>query len=337
MKEAIEELKNHVNALSFIYCKKEFNNFLYLHKQNIVNVIPHVKTKLKELFQLSYYSSLQIIGDSAAFSDKAHQFLLEKLAELQTFQGLFFYGFTGEGANGIVADLIEKEIILAEKVVANIVANESLKVIEEFECRYCKKIKNFFIVDDGHGGCQFGDDINLSDSLAEQLIFLEGGVISFGQILNTLMRHEHPQITLYTGLRHKDNTNLERSLFSASELFLTLKQAIQGNHLENSDQFEKILNDYLKLHRLNPFNNHENELKQIQIYFDQFKQLDEVSQNQIINKIKAIKAINYLEEFSFEKTSQSNFVKKGLTQFFIKPGTVDSQSEVIQCECLNIH
>lgn len=339
LKEAIEELKNHVNALSFIYCKKEFNNFIYLHKQHIINVIPNVKTKLKELFQLSYYSGIQIIGDSAAFSDKAHQFLLEKLAELQTFKGLIFYGFTGEGANGIVADLIEKEIILAEKVVANIVANESLKVIEDFECRYCKKIKNFFIVDDGHGGCQFGDDINLSDSLAEQLICLEGGVISFGQILNTLMLHEQPQITLYTGLRNKDNTDLERRLFSASELFLTLKQAIQDNHLENSDQFEKILNDYLEQHRLNPFNNHENELKQkqIQIYFDQFKQLDEVTQNQIIDKIKAIKAINCIEELSFEKASQSNFVKKGLTQFFITHGTVDSQSEVIQCECLNIH
>ncbi len=135
-------------------------------------MIPELKTKLKELFQLPNYSGIQIIGDSVAFSDKAHQFLLEKLAELKTFQGLIFYGFTGEGANGAVADLIEKEIVLAEKVMANIVANESLKVIEEFECRYNKKIKNFFIMDDGKGGCQFGDDINLSDFLAAQLICL---------------------------------------------------------------------------------------------------------------------------------------------------------------------
>ena len=339
LKEVIEELKKHVHSTSFIHCEKEFNNFIYLNKQNIVNVIPHVKTKLKELFQLPYYSGIQIIGDSAAFSDKAHQFLLVKLSELQTFQGLIFYGFTGEGANGIVADLIEKEIVLAEKVMANIVANESLKVIEEFECRYCKKIKNFFIVDDGNGGCQFGDDINLSDSLAAQLICLEGGVISFGQILNTLMLHEHPQITIYTGLRNKDNTDLERRLFSAGELFLVLKQAIQNNCLENSDQFEKILKDYLKQHRLNPFNNHENELKQkqIQIYFDQFKQLGEVIQGQIIDKIKTIKAINCAQESSFEKASQSNFVQKGLTQFFLTHGAVDSQSEVIQCKCLNIH
>lgn len=339
LKEIIEELKNHVNASSFILCKKELSNFLYLHKQNIVSVIPYLKTELKELFQLPHYSGIQIIGDSAAFSNKAHQFLLEKLAELKFFQGLILYGFTGEGANGIVADLIEKEIILAEKVLANIIANESLKVIEEFNCRYCKKIKNFFIVDDGNGGCQFGDDINLSDSLAAQLICLEGGVISFGQILNTLMLHEHPQITIYTGLRNKDNADLERRLFSASELFLTLKQAIQDNRLENSDQFEKILNDYLKQHRLNPYNNHENELKQkqIQVYFDQFKKLSKVIQDQIIDKISAIQAINYSEEFSSKKTNQYNLVPNSLTPFFLIHKTVDSQSDVIQCKGLNIH
>lgn len=77
--------------------------------------------------------------------------MLEKISELKTYQGLIFYGFTGEGANGIVADLIEKKIVLAEKVMANIVANESLKVIEEFKCRYSEKVQNFLIVDDGKG------------------------------------------------------------------------------------------------------------------------------------------------------------------------------------------
>ena len=339
LKDVIEELKTQVNDFNFIHCKKEFNHFLYFHKQNIVKVIPELKTKLKELFQLSCYSGIQIIGDSAVFSDEAHQFLLEKLAKLKTFKGLIFYGFTGEGANGIVTDLIEKEIVLTEKVIANIVANESLKVIEKFQCRYSEKIQNFFIVDDGKGGCQFGDDINLSDSLASQLICLEGGVISFGQILNTLMLHEQPQITMYTGLRNKDNANLERSLFSASELFLTLKQAIHDNSLKNYDQFEKILNDYLKMHRLNPLNNHQNEFKQkqIQVYFDQFKQLTEETQGKIINKIKAIKVINYLEECSSKKANQGNLLQASLTQLFITPKEFGSRSEFIPCESLKVH
>ncbi len=230
--------------------------------------------------------------------------MLKKLTELKTFKGLIFYGFTGEGANGIVADLVKNEIILAEKVMANIVANESLTVIEAYQCPYSKTIKNFLIVDDGMGGCHFGDDINLSDSLAEQLICLEGGVISFGQILNTLIRHDKPQITMYTGLRNKDNADLERSLFSASELFFTLKQAIQANRLENSDQLEEVLYDYLKQHRLDPKNNANNELNkqtQVQTYFEQFKLLDKVTQGQIINKINDIQTIHYSGEFSPEK------------------------------------
>lgn len=339
LKDVIEEFKNQKYDSSFIHCKKEYYNYFYLHKKNIVKVIPDLKTELKKLFQLNDFSGIQIIGDSAAFSVKAHQFLLDQFAELKKFEGLIFYGFTGEGANGIVADLIKKETTLAKKVMANIVANASLEVIEKYDCPHSKEIENFFIVDDDNGDCQFGDDINLSDALAAQLICLEGGVISFGQILNTLMLHKNPQITLYIGLRNEDNTGLERRLFSASELFLALKQAIQANCLENSEQFERILNHYLQQHRFTSRNNNEEELKkqkQIQAYFDQFKQLDEVTQDQIINKIKKIQIINYREKIFPENASQCNFVKDS-TPFFLTYENVGSQSEDIQCKGLKIH
>lgn len=152
------------------------------------------------------------------------------------------------------------------------------------------------------------------------------------------MLHEQPQITLYTGLRNKNNTDLERSLFSASELFLTLKQALQDNCLKNCEQFEKILNDYLKQHRLNSFNNHENEFKQkqIQVYFGQFKQLDEVTQGQIINKINAIKGVNYLEECSYKKARQGKLLKKSF-HFFITYEEFDRQPEFIQCNSSKTH
>lgn len=311
LKEVIEELKNQVTDSSFIHCRKEFYNYLYLLKNNIVDVIPSLRDTLKELFQLQTYSGKQIIGDSAAFSEEANKFLLNNLAELKKFEGVIFYGFTGEGANGVVAELIEKKILSTEKIIANIVANESLAVIEKYQCRYSEKIQNFLIVDDGNGGCQFGDDINLSDPLAEKLICLEGGVISFGQVLNTLIHHEEPHIIIYTGLRKKDITGLERTLFSASELFLTLQQAKQNNRLDNSDQFESILTDYLKYHRLNPHNNDDNELKQKQIhaYFEKFKQLEKTTQQHIMDKIKSIQSINYSPDlFHEKKLNNCNFL-----------------------------
>ncbi len=226
---------------------------------------------------------------------------------------------------------------------ANIVANESLAVIEKYQCPHSEKIQNFLIVDDGNGGCQFGDDINLSDPLAEELICLEGGVISFGQILNTLIHHEEPHITIYTGLRKKDNSGLERTLFSASELFLTLQQAKQNNRLDNSDQFESILTDYLKYHRLNPHNNEDNELKQKQIhaYFEKFKQLAKTTQQHLMDKIKLIQPINYSQDYFQEKKLNNCDIL--ITQPFCVQTTyffqtniqkVSIQSDVIPCQSL---
>jgi hypothetical protein len=348
LKEVIEELKNQVTDPSFTHCRKKFYNYFYLLKNNIVDVIPSLRDTLKELFQLQTYSGKQIIGDSAAFSEEANKFLLNKLAELKKFEGVIFYGFTGEGANGVIAELIEEKILSAEKIIANIVANESLAVIEKYQCRYSEKVQNFLIVDDGHGGCQFGDDINLSDPLAEELICLEGGVISFGQVLNTLIYHEKPHIVIYTGLRNKDNTGLERPLFSASELFLTLQQAKQNNRLENSDQFEKIIINYLKDHRLNPHNKDNNELKQkqIQAYFEKFKQLKKTTQQHIIDKIESIQSIDYLqykrENFLIlDNTITSERLKKNqasTTQFFLSNiQEVNIQSDVIPCKSLKNH
>lgn len=343
LKKVIEELKNQTTDPSFIHSRKQFYNYLYLLKNNIVDVIPSLKDALKDLFQLQTYSGKKIIGDSAAFSEEANKFLLNNLAELKKFEGVVFYGFTGEGANGVVAELIEKEILSPNKIIANIVANESLAVIEKYQCPHSEKIQNFLIVDDGNGGCQFGDDINLSDPLAEELVCLEGGVISFGQILNTLIHHEEPHITIYTGLRKKDNSGLERTLFSASELFLTLQQAKQNNRLDNSDQFESILTDYLKYHRLNPHNNEDNELKQKQIYayFEKIKQLEKTTQKYIIDKIKSIQSINY-SQLQEKKLNDCDFL---ITQPFCVQATyfqtniqeISIQSDVITCQSLKNH
>src|ERR1043165_10009984 len=103
LKEVIEELKNQVTDPSFTHCRKKFYNYFYLLKNNIVDVIPSLRDTLKELFQLQTYSGKQIIGDSAAFSEEANKFLLNKLAELKKFErGIFFFFFFGGREGGVV-------------------------------------------------------------------------------------------------------------------------------------------------------------------------------------------------------------------------------------------
>ncbi len=74
LKYVIEKFQNEIKDLHFTHYEKNGYNFLYLLKEHIINEIPKLKTKLKELFQLTHYSGLQIIGDSAAFSDTAINF-----------------------------------------------------------------------------------------------------------------------------------------------------------------------------------------------------------------------------------------------------------------------
>lgn len=288
IEEKIKALEmKETNNSAFKGLLDEKTHYLYLPKNQISEPLhPSIKQTLKNQFFLEKYAGIQIIGDSAAFESSATEFLQNELAHrLKNFDGLIFYGFTGEGANGILSDLLSKQLLSPAQVIANMVANESLEVIKKYNCKYSAHVQNFLIVGDGNGGCKFGDDINLSDQLAEQLICLEGGVICLGQLINTLIYHEQPHITIYTALRNQDNLGLERPLFSAGELLIKFKSATDFQEIET------IFHDYLQNHRFNPKDNEENQTKHQQIhqYFQKFKQLKKSIQNQVIEKIKHVK------------------------------------------------
>ncbi|MFZ0219617.1 MAG: hypothetical protein WAL30_05360 [Candidatus Aquirickettsiella sp.] len=290
--EAIESDNPQNNsALIHLFCEKY--TYLYILKNQITEPLkPLITETLKKLFKLETYAGLQIIGDSAAFNAAATDFVQDKLEnKLSQFNGLIYYGFTGEGANGVVADLLEKDLLSSAQVIANIVANDSLTVINTYKCRFSEPIRNFLIVGDGNGGCKFGDDIELSDQLAEQLICLEGGVISFAQLINTLIFHQQPEITIYSNLRPQDNSGF-RPLFSAGELLLAFQAATHVTQMPN------ILEHYLENHRFNPGNNEENgsKKKQVHQYFEKFNELDASKQNKILKKIKNLTQVSFLHK-----------------------------------------
>lgn len=279
------------------------SHYFYIHKKKISKSLKlSIKQQLKKVFELPHYTGLQVIGDSASFDRKASTFVQNKLlTTLQNFEGLIFYGFTGEGANGIIADLLEKGLS-SDHIIANIVANESLDVINNYNCRYSTRITNFLIVGNGKGRCKFGDDIELSDQLAEQLICLEGGAISFCQLINSLIYHAPAKITIYTGLRNQENT-YSRPLFSAGELLLKFQSAT------TIQEMEITLSDYLKNHRFNLKNNNENEAKQkkIKAHFEKLKSLEKSKQKQILETMKKIEPIFFQNEGTKENSHLTTY------------------------------
>ena len=198
-----------------------------------------LRKKLKQILPSASDTCFQVIGDSNPFSEWGHRYAGTVLQNLmQKHQGPVLYGFTSNkngGANGVVGKWLENNPEYNNKVVANIVYPESITAIQDWECTYSEAVKNYLVVFDDKKDCHFGDDIALSDNLAKKLLCLEGGVISFCQIINTLIYHDDPEITVIHGLRDKEN----RSWFSAAELISKLKKS---NSIEDSI---KIKNAYL--------------------------------------------------------------------------------------------
>ncbi|MDQ8039680.1 MAG: hypothetical protein REH83_04670 [Rickettsiella sp.] len=128
---------------------------------------------------------VQIIGDSNPFSEFGHKKAIDHLTKLMhKSEKKLLFGDTSNqygGANGVVGEWLEKNPTQAEKVIANIVYPESIIAVKEWGCSSSTYVKNYIVLCDPNlnGYCKFGDDIILSDNLADELVCYEGGVISF--------------------------------------------------------------------------------------------------------------------------------------------------------------
>jgi hypothetical protein len=227
------------NVSQFGFHETEEGEKIFLFEQNKLGAIDYLsfRSQLKEKLFLSSGQGLQVIGDSNPFSKSGHRRAIEILEPLlKDYPGFLLYGFTSNqhgGANGVVEDCLKLNSSLIAKVCANVVYRDSIKAIKEWECTFYEEIKNYLVVFAKEKDCCFGDDIELSDKLAEKLLCLEGGAISFCQLINTLAYHEKPDITLVYGIRDGE------PWFSAAELLAKLKKA------NNIDDLHRIRNNYL--------------------------------------------------------------------------------------------
>lgn len=215
-------------------------NVFFIKKSALDKIdFSNFRLNLQKTLSLSTEQCLQVIGDSNPFSEKGHRYSVKLLFDvMKRHAGPILYGFTSNnngGANGIVAECLEKDRSQSNKVVANIVYPESITAISEWGCTYSEAVKNYLVVVDPQG-CRFGDDIMLSDNLAEKLVCFDGGVISFCQVVNTLIYHDSSEITVVYGLRDKEN----RPWFSAAEIISQFKKA------SCIEDLIKINADYLK-------------------------------------------------------------------------------------------
>lgn len=206
---------------------------------------------------------LQVIGDCLPFSRRGTERVKEILPLiLEQPNQLLLWGYTGsEKDNGRRLDInqivniwVDSSDIRGNRVLANVLDLDTPRALIEWNCLGAETAKNFYLV---HGGAKFGEDIISSDSITDKACCFDGGIQSFRQMGNLLMRDV--TIQCYYGLRNEKDHNLnpsvasENKYFSAVEFMKFIKDKIQEyyayNDLAENEVREamEIENDFLEL------------------------------------------------------------------------------------------
>lgn len=167
---------------------------------------------------------MQIIGDCIPFSPigtcKAREAISSILADPNQ---LLIWGYTGSqkdngqrlDINQLLNEWIDSCDTRSNRVLANVLDIDTVKALTEWNCLGSKTAKNFYLV---YGGAKFGDDIESSDFITDQACCFEGGIQSFRQMINLLMRGVF--IQCYYGLRKRnDPANFDSNAQSYIEYF----------------------------------------------------------------------------------------------------------------------
>ena len=166
----------------------------------------------------------QIIGDCIPFShtgtSKAREAISSILADPNQ---LLLWGYTGSQTdngqrldiNQLLNEWVDSCDTRSSRVLANILDIDTIKALTEWNCLGAKTAKNFYLV---YGGAKFGEDIDSSDFITDQACCFDGGIQSFRQMTNLLMRGI--PIQCYYGFRtNNDPANFDRDSQSYIEYF----------------------------------------------------------------------------------------------------------------------
>lgn len=245
-------------------CRQKEMNFSEVRSEILTQLQLPIDTKI-----------LQIIGDCIPFSVTGTSQAREKLASiLENPNQLLLWGYTGsEKDNGRRLDInqllnewVDSCATRSSRVLANILDVDTIKALTEWNCLGAKTAKNFYLV---YGGAKFGEDIDSSDFITDETCCFEGGIQSFRQMTNLLMRKT--SIGCYHGFRtNNDTANFDRDAQSYVEYFSAVgfmkwmrdniqkyyesKDLIGKSIPPEKDVFDDILeiwkDSYLELHPL---------------------------------------------------------------------------------------
>lgn len=210
---------------------------------------------------------LQVIGDCIPFSrrgtERARGILASILEQLEKSDQLLLWGYTGSkkddgrrlDINHLLNDWIDARDARGNRVLANVLDVDTPRALTEWNCHGAQTAKNFYLV---YGGAKFGEEIVSSDSITDKACCFDGGIQSFRQMMNLLMR-EVP-IQCYYGLRNeRDMHNLNPTFvqrnryFSAVEFIKFMRDNIQEYYAYNGlrerevPETMEIVNDFLEL------------------------------------------------------------------------------------------
>jgi hypothetical protein len=156
---------------------------------------------------------VQIIGDSAAFSqegtERAKAFLTTRLDP----QTIALYGYTGHAeadgtrcTNAAVSDIMKERLQCA---VGNLVGFHTPLAMKNWGCTG-PALNHYIVVYGDDESCRergtvFGDDVTTSDYLSDRLLVLDGGAQTFRQVCNALLLKQ--KIEVLSGLRSAERGN----------------------------------------------------------------------------------------------------------------------------------
>ncbi len=229
---------------------------------------PEFKKKLIEKLGFKHDKKIiQVVGDSARFSEEGTTFTKKILNPQLADDILIEYGFTGykTGAkeldiNSFVNEYVDNNPEKANQILANIVGH-TVYAIKEWGCYVSPHIRNFVVVynQDGMtkkpeydkrayqigGFTTFGAVVPTSDNLlqtsdGDEFYCVEGVVHSFRQVANSL-KNSIP-ITLVLNVRKKE----KEMFFSAARFFHQVSKALEENPELSPQGVHSLLEEYKK-------------------------------------------------------------------------------------------